>query len=39
MADLTVRFEEIWFAAREATENDRALALAGLKELGCLPAD
>jgi hypothetical protein len=39
VADLTVRFEEIWFAAREATENDRALALAGLKELGCLPAD
>jgi hypothetical protein len=37
--EMTRRFEEVWFAARRATEDDRAAAIAGLKELGCLPAD
>lgn len=37
--DMTRRFEEIWFAAREATEEDRRAVLARLKELGCLPAE
>jgi hypothetical protein len=39
VADVTRRFEEIWFGARRATDNDRAAALARLKEIGCLPAE
>ena len=38
-ADVIRRFEEVWFAARVATEDDRAAVVARLKELGCLPAD
>ncbi|HVH56549.1 MAG TPA: DUF4129 domain-containing protein [Vicinamibacterales bacterium] len=37
--DVIRRFEEVWFAARAATEADRAAVVARLKELGCLPAD
>lgn len=33
------RFEEIWFAARPATDADRAAVLARLRETGCLPAE
>lgn len=39
VADVMRRFEEIWFGAREATEDDRRAVLARLEELGCLPAD
>lgn len=39
VSDMVRRFEEIWFAAREATEDDRAAAVARLRELGCLPAE
>jgi len=39
VADVTRRFEEIWFGARRATDDDRASALARLRELGCLPAE
>jgi hypothetical protein len=39
VGDMIRRFEEIWFAARAATEEDRAAAVARLRELGCLPAD
>lgn len=39
VADVTRRFEEIWFGAREATEDDRRAVLARLRELGCLRAD
>lgn len=38
-ADVSRRFEEIWFGARAATEEDRAAVIARLRELGCLPAD
>ena len=38
-ADVSRRFEEIWFGARAATEDDRAAVIARLRELGCLPAD
>jgi hypothetical protein len=37
--DVARRFEEIWFGARAATDDDRAAVLARLKELGCLPAE
>jgi hypothetical protein len=39
VSDVVKRFEEIWFAAREATDDDRAAAVARLRELGCLPAE
>jgi hypothetical protein len=39
LADVTRRFEEIWYGAREATEDDRQSLLARLRELGCLPAE
>ena len=39
VSDVTRRFEEIWYAARDATDDDRAAVLARLEELGCLPAD
>ncbi|HEY0876013.1 MAG TPA: DUF4129 domain-containing protein [Vicinamibacterales bacterium] len=39
VADVSRRFEEIWFGARAATDDDRAVALARLREIGCLPAD
>ena len=39
VADVGRRFEEIWFGARTATDEDRAAALARLKEVGCLPAE
>lgn len=39
LADVTRRFEEVWYGAREATEEDRRSLLVRLKELGCLPAD
>lgn len=37
--DVARRFEEIWFAARPATDADRAAVLARLRETGCLPAE
>jgi hypothetical protein len=37
--DVAGRFEEIWFAARPATDADRDAVLARLKETGCLPAE
>lgn len=39
VADVTRRFEEIWFGARRATADDRDAALARLREMGCLPAE
>lgn len=39
LTDVTRRFEEIWYGAREATEDDRRSLLARLRELGCLPAE
>ena len=39
VTDVTQRFEEIWYGAREATEEDRRSLLSRLKELGCLPAE
>ena len=39
LSDIAGRFEEIFFGARPATEDDRRAVLSGLKELGCLPAD
>ena len=39
LADVTRRFEEIWYGARQPTEEDRRSLLARLTELGCLPAD
>jgi hypothetical protein len=37
--DVSRRFEEIWFAARPATDADRAAVLGRLRETGCLPAE
>jgi hypothetical protein len=39
VSDVIRRFEEVWFAAREATADDKATAIARLRELGCLPAE
>jgi hypothetical protein len=39
VVDVARRFEEVWFAARTPTDDDRAALLARLKELGCLPID
>jgi hypothetical protein len=39
LVDVTQRFEEIWYGARDATEEDRRSLLGRLRELGCLPAD
>ena len=39
LADVARRFEEVWFAARTPTDDDRHALLARLKELGCLSAD
>jgi hypothetical protein len=39
LADVTRRFEEIWYGACAATEDDRRSLLSRLKELGCLPGD
>ena len=39
LSDVTRRFEEIWYGARQATDDDRRLLLVHLKALGCLPAD
>lgn len=39
LADVARRFEEIWFGARPATEDDRRAVLLRLRELGCLPAE
>ena len=39
VADVTRRFEEIWFGARRATDDDRAAALTRLKEMGWLRAE
>lgn len=39
LTDVARRFEEIWFGARPATEEDRRAVLTRLKELGCLPVD
>ena len=36
VADVARRFEEVWFAARTPTDDDRQALLARLKELGCL---
>lgn len=37
--DVARRFEEIWFGAREATDDDRRSLLGRLEELECLPAE
>lgn len=37
--DVARRFEEIWFAARPATDADRSAVLTRLRETGCLPAE
>ena len=37
--DVARRFEEIWFAARPATDADRETVIARLKETGCLPVE
>ena len=37
--DVARRFEEVWFAARPATDADRAAVLARLRETGCLSAE
>jgi hypothetical protein len=39
LTDVARRFEEVWFGARAATEEDRRAVLSRLQELGCLPAD
>ena len=39
VADVTRRFEEIWFGARRATDDDRDAALGRLKEMGWLRAE
>lgn len=39
VADITHRFEQIWYGGRDATEDDRRDVVARLKDLGCLPAD
>jgi hypothetical protein len=39
VADVTRRFEAIWFGARRATDDDRAAALTRLKEMGWLRAE
>jgi len=39
LADMTNRFEQIWYGGRKATADDMQQAIAGLKDLGCLPAD
>jgi hypothetical protein len=37
--DVARRFEEIWFAARPATDADRTAVITRLRETGCLPAE
>ena len=37
--DLARRFEEIWYGARPATNEDRVTLLGTLRELECLPAE
>jgi len=39
VADMTNRFEQIWYGGRNATADDRQHVIAGLKDLGCLPSD
>ena len=39
LTDMTNRFEQIWYGGRNATADDRQHVIAGLKDLGCLPAD
>jgi hypothetical protein len=39
VVDVARRFEEIWFGAREATDDDRRSLLGRLEELECLPAE
>jgi hypothetical protein len=39
LRDVTRQFEEIWYGARSASEDDRRTWLARLREVGCLPAD
>ena len=39
LADVTRRFEEICYGARQPTDEDRRSLLARLEELGCLPAE
>ena len=38
-AGISRRFEEIWYGARPATDDDRRTALGRLRELECLPAE
>lgn len=38
LADITSRFEQIWYGAREATAEDSRTLIGQLKDLGCLPA-
>jgi len=37
VSDVTSRFEEIWYGAREATDDDRRTLLERLTQLRCLP--
>ena len=39
VADVARRFEDVWFAARTPTDDDRQALLTRLRELGCLSAD
>lgn len=39
LTDVARRFEEVWFGARPATDDDRRAVLSRLRELGCLPAE
>jgi hypothetical protein len=39
LADITNRFEQIWYGGRTATADDRQQVIARLKDLGCLPAE
>jgi hypothetical protein len=39
LTDMTYRFEQIWYGGRTATADDMQHVIAGLKDLGCLPAD
>lgn len=39
VAEVARRFEEIWFGARRATDEDRLTLMKRLRELECLPAE
>ena len=39
LSDITGRFEQIWYGARQATADDASAVIARLKDLGCLRAE